>query len=108
LAVQAAVKKLEQVPVQPDSIVLEILDNNAFFCAMEDGYVVLPARGSDGKYHVTGELKVATKQQTENLYKLAEPLLKWSPDMVKLLVLPMPCYAHPDLVCCKGDAHVTN
>jgi hypothetical protein len=107
-SVQAAVKILEEMLVQPDSIVLEILDNNAFFCAMEDGSVVLPAHGKDGKYHVTGDLKVATKQQTENLYKLAEPLLKWSPDTTKLLVLPMPRYVHPDLVCCKRDGHVTN
>jgi hypothetical protein len=42
-------------------------------------------RGKDGKYHIPEELKVATKNQTELLVKMVEPLLNLKQELSKLL-----------------------
>ena len=42
----------------PDIIVLQCLDNSAFFVQNEDGTLTLPVKSRvDNKHHVLGELK---------------------------------------------------
>jgi hypothetical protein len=106
--IEEVLVKLNKLEEAPDRIILQMLDNNIFFAVKEDGSMVLPAKHKDGKYHIVGELTVASKQQTEHLCKMVVPLLKWAPDVQKVLILPMPRYTSPDLVCCSKEGHITN
>jgi hypothetical protein len=78
--VKAAVGLLAELQDQPDLIVIQGLDNNAFFVGEVDGLFSVPVRGPDNKYHVDGELRVPNKDQTINLIRLIRPLLDtgWS------------------------------
>jgi len=44
-------------------IILWVLDNSLYFVEDEDGARYLPKRGEDGKYHIEGQLKLATGKQ---------------------------------------------
>ena len=84
----------------PDVIVVQCLDNSSFFCQHEDGSLTLPARAlADGKFHLTGDLKVASKDQTVNLVKLLVPLLKAVPDAEIILITCIPRFMY--VPCCN-------
>jgi lysophospholipase L1-like esterase len=102
------VEDIEQLDTAPDLLVIHALDNNAFFVGGDDGTLALPRRGTDRKYHITGSLCVATKEQTQLLLKLILPLLEAEPEIPKILVLPMPRYCHPGQKCCADPDHLTN
>jgi hypothetical protein len=77
--VSALVEKLTDSALEPDIVVLQCLDNNAFFCQEEDGSSHCLRRGLDNQFHVVGELKVATTEQSRQLAKLLTPLVKVVP-----------------------------
>jgi hypothetical protein len=106
--VQEVVAEIERQEIAPDLIVYQVLDNNAFFSATSDGSLSLPTKGKDGRYHVRGELKVASKDQVGSIMKMVKPLLKVSPSVQKILILPIPRYLDPDRKCCNSNSHVTN
>ena len=84
----------------PDVIVVQCLENSSFFCQHEDGSLTLPARAlADGKFHLTGDLKVASKDQTVNLVKLLVPLLKAVPDAEIILITCIPRFMY--VPCCN-------
>ena len=68
LRVLSVVTTIASLDPQPDSLIIQALDNSAFFCLQEDGTMSLPVRSyMDGKYHVEGELRVASVEQTNGL-----------------------------------------
>ena len=71
--------KLATLSVRPDCIILQLLDNNAYFCLQEDGTMAHPTRGADGLFHTQGVLKVASKDQTRALMKILLPVLNFLP-----------------------------
>ena len=89
----------------PDLMVVQLLDNNAYYCLGEDGTLSLPGKLLDGKYHVVGELRVASKEQTRALLKLAAPILKSCPGVKKVLVSCIPRYTASR--CCADSGHLT-
>ena len=72
------VNELNALRPRPDVIVLQCMDNNSFFCQGEDGSLTLPVKAiSDRKYHVVGELRIASREQVNNLqYKMIKPPLR--------------------------------
>ena len=102
--VSALVEKLTDSALEPDIVVLQCLDNNAFFCQEEDGSLTLPKKGLDNHFHVVGELKVATTEQSRQLAKLLTPLVKVFPNATKILVTPLPRYTV--VPCCEEESHL--
>jgi hypothetical protein len=67
-------------------VVYQIYDNNAFFCALEDGSKTLLVRSEDdNRFHVTGRLEVADHGVVKNLVNLIN-------------IIP----------CCTNGGHITN
>jgi lysophospholipase L1-like esterase len=106
--IRKLVEEIEQLDTVPDLLVVHALDNNAYFVGGDDGTLSLPRKGADRKFHITGNLCVATKDQTVMLMKLILPLLEAEPEIPKILVLPMPRYCHPGQKCCLDPEHLTN
>ena len=98
--IEKVVGELLSLSPPPDVIVLQCLDNSSFFCQNEDGSLTLPTRAlADGKFHLTGDLKVASKDQTVNLVKLLVPLLKAVPDADIILITCIPRFMY--VPCCN-------
>ena len=93
--IDKVVSELLSLNPPPDVIVLHCLDNSAFFSRNEDGSLTLLVRAmADGKYHLTGDLKVASKDQTVNLVKLLVPLLKAVPEADIILMTCIPRFMY--------------
>ena len=98
--IDKVVSELLSLNPPPDVIVLHCLDNSAFFSRNEDGSLTLLVRAmADGKYHLTGDLKVASKDQTVNLVKLLVPLLKAVPEADIILMTCIPRFMY--VPCCS-------
>jgi hypothetical protein len=88
--IKQATDELVGLELKPDLIIVQALDNNTYFVSKEDGSLSVPTKGPDGKFHVDGDLRVATKDQTIILLKILRPLLDAVPDVEKILILPLP------------------
>ena len=74
LNVEQLVNELVNISPAPDTIVFQCMDNSAFFVQNEDGTLTLLCRSrSDNKHHVLGELKLANREQVNNLMRLLKP-----------------------------------
>jgi hypothetical protein len=104
--VKVALESLNALDMDPDLILLQVLDNNSFFVAKDDGSLSLPVKGSDKKFHITGDLRVATKDQTGSILKTVKPLLDIMPSVTKIMILPVPRYCYSR--CCEKAGHVAN
>jgi hypothetical protein len=108
-AIEAAAENLRDVIRTTEGkamVVYQIFDNNAFFCAGEDGSKTLPARGEDdSRYHVIGRLEVADHGVIKNLVNISTPLLRAGGEQEKVIISPLPRYIIP---CCGDEGHITN
>jgi hypothetical protein len=90
----------------PATVVLQLLDSSMYYVRGADGTRELPRKGDDGKYHVRGELMVASyEQQTEHFHAL-KPILDVIGKRPCLIVAPMPRFIIDG--CCKDARHVSN
>ena len=102
--VQNMVDTIASLDPKPDCLIIQALDNSAYYCLHEDGTLSLPTRSyTDGKFHVEGELMVASEDQTKALLKLLLPLLKAVPGAQVILVTCLPRYTNSP--CCANTAH---
>jgi hypothetical protein len=56
-------------PVNDDMVVVLWMDNSLYFAEDEEGSWVLPKRGDDGKYHIEGQVKLASGKQATKGHK---------------------------------------
>ena len=102
---ESMVRNIASLDLQPDCLIIQALDNSAYYCLQEDGTLSLPARsGVDGKFHVKGELRVASEEQTMALLRLLVPLIKAVPGATVLLVTCLPSYTNAP--CCEDNTHM--
>jgi hypothetical protein len=94
-------------PVNDDMVVvLWIMDNSLYFAEDEEGARVLPKRGEDGKYHIEGQLKLASgKKATKALEKFLPVLRRMKKNKKVILVLSPRHICQP---CCQEKTHCTN
>ena len=60
-SVELVVGELTSLDPPPDVVVLQCLDNSAYFCLNENGTLTLPERSlTDGRYHIREDLKIAS------------------------------------------------
>ena len=104
-AVEEKVAYLTSLEPSPDVLIIQALDNSSYYCLNEDGTLTLPVRLGGG-YHVTGELRVATKDQSQNTLKLLKPLITALPNAKVILITCLPRYAQEGLGCYKAEGHM--
>jgi hypothetical protein len=100
------IKLSEQIELEKSTIILQLFDNCVFMAGGTGGTKSLPVRGSDGKYHVIGELVVADKAGIKDLVSKLVPMLKALSGARKLLLSPLSRYWLDP--CCDDPTHVTN
>ena len=106
-AVKSVLEKLTALEPAPDCVIIQALENSAYFCLGEDGTMCLPTRSDvDNRYHVIGELRVATGEQTLALLRLMKPILSALPGSETYVISALPRYAHPDKPCCNAADHL--
>ena len=105
--VEDVVLTLTSLSPAPDTVVIQCLDNSSYFVCNEDGSLTIPGRSRlDIKFHVKGELKVANREQVNNLMKLINPLLTCLPGAKVLLVSCLPRFLHSG--CCASEGHMVD
>ena len=105
--VEKLVQELVNLSPAPDTIVLQCMDNSAYFVLNEDGTLTMPSRSNvDNKYHVVGELKIASREQASNLIKMLRPVLTCITGAKVLLLTCLPRYLHKP--CCDESGHMVD
>ena len=90
----------------PETVIIELLDNLLYLGRNQDGTTTLPKRGTNGIYHIVGELTIAPKEIQYNVYSAIRPLLKAAGNRPLVIVTPFPRYVSAP--CCADSEHVTN
>jgi len=90
----------------PGCVIFQLMDNSVFFARAEDGSLVPARRGTEGVYHVDGDLVVAHKDTLCNLFRLLTPLFELVKGRKRVVVLPLPRYVTS--LCCQDLEHIPN
>ena len=77
-----------------------------FFSRFEDGSLCPARRAIDGKYHVDGELVIASRESQFTILKLCGPLWEAAKGLRMIVVGPMSRYVSSG--CCPEPDHITN
>jgi hypothetical protein len=91
---------------EDDIILIQALDNAAYYSQTEDGGDVPVQRCRDNKFHVEGDLGVASKERQQRLFCVIEPLLRLLDKLKVILVTPMPRWLYES--CCDAVDHAVN
>ena len=91
---------------EDDVILIQALDNAAYYSQTEDGGDVPVRRCADNKYHVEGDLGLASKERQQKLFSVIEPLLRLLDKRRVILVTPMPRWMYES--CCSMEDHAPN
>jgi hypothetical protein len=88
-------------------VIYQLLDNNVFFEAREDGSCALPSKDAeDNTYHIKGRLEYADHTAIKSLVNIVTPLLRAGGDCEKIILSPLPRYMMKR--CCKDKNHLVN
>jgi hypothetical protein len=90
----------------PTTVVLQFLDSSMYYVRGADGTRELPQKDSHGKYHVKGELMVASYEQQTDHFNALKPILDVIGKRQCLIVAPMPRFIIDG--CCKDARYVSN
>jgi hypothetical protein len=88
------------------TVIFQMLDAAAYYAGCEDGSVIPMRRDPRGRYHVDGELVMATGDFFTRSLRVCLPLLKAAGNNNKLLLSPIPRYWKSS--CCNDPEHVSN
>jgi hypothetical protein len=105
---EEAIKQLDNIAFTDPSkslIVMFILDCAANYAIDEAGDLI-PARNLDGHYHLDGELTIAPREMFKRTLKICLPILKYRPEIKKLVITPMLRYWLDR--CCSVVEHIPN
>jgi hypothetical protein len=103
----AEIAKLgEQIDLEKATVILQVFDNSLYLVGGTGGTKSLPAHGTDGCYHITGELVIADKAGIKDLSGKVVPLIRALCGAKKLFLSPLSRY-WLDL-CCTNPEHLTN
>ena len=106
--VEATTKQLEEAIKlnTTATIIYQLYDSSVYFASSAPGEQALPRRGSDGKYHVNGELIVADWPTFKKIFYMSIPLLRAGGDNRKIILSPLPRFSTSK--CCEDSKHVTD
>jgi hypothetical protein len=97
-------RRLEEV--DPAVVILQLLDNSAFFSKTEDGSRQMPRQDPAGRFHLEGELRVCASDVQEDQFRALKPIFDVLGRKKCILVAPIPRYVVAG--CCGSSGHVTN
>ncbi len=84
----------DKMTIEDDMVVvIMVLDNSLYFVEDEDGGRHQPQRSGDGKYHIDGQLKLATGRQATKVMEKFLPILRRLKKNRKLILVPSPRFA---------------
>jgi hypothetical protein len=89
-----------------DVVIADLLSNSAFCGTDDSGFPKRISKGSDGKYHVPGDITLATEKMVETVLEHCLPVLEAVKNTQLILITPIPQYISSK--CCENPAHVTN
>ncbi len=109
-AVSALAKDLQEILVGVNSdtatAVLQWYDNSVYKGANHNGELLSPVKGSNGRYHVNGCLRVADKGAVKALTSQLGPVIYALGGIKKLFVSPLLRYWAS--LCCGQRGHISN
>jgi hypothetical protein len=91
-------QKIVEVVTEDMVVVLMATDSSLYFCEDEEGARFLPKKGADDKYHIEGQLKLASAKQAAKVFQKLLPLLRLLRKNKKIILIPLPRYIC--LACC--------
>ena len=104
--VELVAGKLACLDPPADDVVLQCLDNSAYFCLNEDGTLTLPERSLlDGKFHIKEDLRISSQEQTLNLIRILSPIITAVPGAEIILITCIPRYIQ--VPCCTDHCKWT-
>jgi hypothetical protein len=69
--------EMEEKKVDKDSVIIFMgLDNGLYYAEDEDGERTLPKKDKEGKFHVEGQVQVASNKHARNLVENCKPLME--------------------------------
>jgi hypothetical protein len=86
--------------------VYQLFGNSVYMACDADGVRTTPKRGEENRYHVTGRLVVAGRDEFRKLFTVTLPLLRAGLNKTKILLVPMMRYAC--MLCCSDPFHMVN
>jgi len=87
-------------------IILMVTDNMAYLVETEEGESHLPKRDDGGKYHVDGQVKLASAKHVRKILQKFLPVLELLKKNRKIILVPLPRYVCQP--CCLLGDHCTN
>jgi hypothetical protein len=109
-AVSSLAKDIQEIMAGLNSdtatAVLQLYDNSVYKGANGNGELLSPVKGSDGRYHVDGCLRVADKGTVKALTSQLGPILCALGSIKKLFVSPLLRYWTAP--CCGQRGHISN
>jgi hypothetical protein len=100
--VKEAVQKLDR----DDHVIIQCLDNTAYYSRTEEGGDIPVRRYIDGEFHVEGDLVLASKERQYLMLEYILPLLQAVGIRNIILVTPGPRYLYES--CCALEEHAPN
>jgi hypothetical protein len=91
---------------EKDVIIIQCLDNTAYYERTEEGGDILIRRWVNKEFHVEGELTLATQEGQAIMLENLEPLFDLLRNRIVVFVTPMPRYLY--VSCCAREDHATN
>jgi hypothetical protein len=100
-------KAMEAISVhKPKTVVVAGLDESYFMASYEEVHTLPAAKGPDGRYHIHGDLVLASRETQKKLFELMEPI--WAATMgIRTLVLG-PVVRYITKGCCDEPDHMPN
>ena len=90
---------------EDDYMIVDIFSNTAFMGTDERGIPMLPEKGEDGRFHITGSLEVAPQSILKRSMALCSPILAAAKAKV---VFMLPVLRYLTSGCCADSEHITN
>jgi hypothetical protein len=87
-------------------VVLMVTDNMAYLVESEEGESHLPKSDDGGKFHVDGQLRLASAKQIRKILQKFLPVLQLLKKNRKIILVPLPRYVC--MPCCLAADHCTN
>jgi hypothetical protein len=87
-------------------IIMMVTDNMAYLVETEDGESHLPKKDDGGKYHVDGQVKLASAKHVRKILQKFLPVLELLKKNRKIIMVPLPRYVCQP--CCLIEDHCTN
>jgi uncharacterized membrane protein YgcG len=87
-------------------IILMVTDNMAYLVETEEGESHLPKRDDGGKYHVDGQVRLASAKHVRKILQKFLPVLELLKKNRKIILVPLPRYVCQP--CCLLGDHCTN